>query len=257
MILDDIEFDALNRADILLLAHLRPRLWSAHLHASGLCNSELRERLIHEVERRAAQTANERARLAFERNEAAPFPNFACGARLAEFDQELALERVRLNWLDCAQTAQGIEQLNRIENVPLRTNNPAAAPNPAWAKITFGLAREFSNQDHSIAYVGAFLADYLQRQCAQWSVTLAPTSVHYASQAGSRDEAGVELGLINDPRAPLDNYELARRALTLADQARQTFGQHRLCVTFPDCVVMLEGEDAPSPFQEGETDVAN
>ena len=123
MILDDIEFDALSRADTLLLALLRPRLWSEYLNADALGNAELRDRLQRETARRAAQTANERARLAFEQTEAAPFPDFARQARLAEFDHELALERVRLNWLDCAQTAEGIEQLNRIENLPLRTNN--------------------------------------------------------------------------------------------------------------------------------------
>ena len=246
MILDDIEFDSLTRADVLLLAFLRPRLWSLHLHAHGLRNNELRERLSLEVERRATRTANERARLAFEQSDALPFPDGARQNQIEDLDNQLALERVRLNWLEHAETREGIEQLSAIENLPLRTNNADAAPNPAWAKIAFGLSREFSDEAHSIEYVGAFLADYLQRERAQWSVTLAPIRVHYASDKGARDEAGVELGLINDPRAPLANYALARRALALADQARQTFGQHRLCITFPDAIIMLEGEGAPS-----------
>ena len=118
---------------------------------------------------------------------------------------------------------------------------------PTWAKIAFGLAREFSDESHELNQVGAFIAEYLTREQASWSVTIAPIRVCYASQNGARDEAGALIGLISDPRAPLANYQLARRALSLADAAREQFGQHRLCVTFPDCVTMLEGAGAPLP----------
>ncbi len=249
MILDDIEFDSLARADILLLALLRPQLWSVHLHAHGLRNNELRERLTREVAHRAAQTSGERARLAFERNEDLPFPDFARQTQIEALDAELALERVRLNWLEFAETAGGIEQLNAIEQLPLHTSHADVATLPAWAKIAFGLAREFTDETHDLAEVGAFVAEHLAREQANWSVTVAPLRVCYNSETGARDEAGVELGLIRDPRAPLGAYELAHRAFKLADEARAKFGQHRLCISFPDCVVMLESKEAPLPLE--------
>ncbi len=246
MLLDDIEFDSLNHADILLLAHLRLRLWIFTLSADALADDNLRDRLEHEVARRAARVANERARLAFEQTESAPFPNGARQTRLDELAGEIALESLRARWLECAQTAAGRAQLRIIENLPLHTSHAAVAA-PAWAKVTFGLSREFSDETHDLAEIGAFVADYLKREDANWSVTIAPIRVCYDSKNGARDEAGVELGLISDPRAPLGNYELAHRAFKLADEARQQFGQHRLCVSFPDCVVMLEGEGTPLP----------
>ena len=252
MILDNIEFDSLSSADILLLAFLRPQLWSEHLSADALIDAELRERLTREVARRAARIANERARLAFEQTEDLPFPDPMRQARLDELAHQIALESLRARWLECAQTAAGRQQLKTIETLPLQSSHAdgvAAAPNavPAWAKITFGLSRAFSDESHELEEVGAFIANYLQRQNARWSLTIAPLRVCYNSKDGARDEAGVEIGLINDPRAPLGNYELAQRALILADEARQHFGQHRLCVNFPDCVVMLQGAGAPLP----------
>ena len=247
MILDNIEFDSLARADLLLQALLRPQLWSAHLNADALANADLRERLTREVARRAAKLANERARLAFEISEDSPFPDVANQTRLDEFANKIALESLRARWLECAQTEAGRAQLREIENLPLRCSHGAVAAVPAWAKIAFGLARAFSGESHDWEEVGAFVAGYLARENANWSVTVAPIRVCYASANGARDEAGVELGLISDPRAPLANYELARRALSLADAAREQFGQHRLCVSFPDCVTMLEGAGAPLP----------
>ena len=248
MTLDDIEFDSLNRADILLLAHLRPQLWSAHLTADDLRDAELRERLTREVARRVAKTAGERARLAFEQSENLPFPNAARQTRLDELANEIALESLRARWLQCAHYEAGRAQLRLIENMPLYSSHVLdVAAAPAWAKISFGLTREFSDQSHDLAEVSAFVADYLARENASWSVTLTPTRVCYNSKTGARDEAGVEIGLISDPRAPLGNYELASRALGLAGAAHEHFGQHRLCVSFPDGVAMLEGADAPLP----------
>ena len=260
MILDEIELDALTRADILLLAHLRPQMWSAHLHADDLRDDELRERLTREIARRAAKLANERARLAFEHSEDLPFSDAARQTRLDELANEIALESLRARWLECAQYEAGRAQLRAIEDLPLHSSHAAVAAMsaaPAWAKIAFGLAREFSDESHDLAEVGAFVADYLVREKAQWSVTIAPIRVCYTSANGARDEAGVEIGLISDPRAPLSAHELAQRALRLADEARKAFGQHRLCVSFPDGVTMLEGADAPLPHQGGETDVEN
>ncbi len=252
MILDDIEFDSLARADITLLAFLRLRLWSEHLNADALADADLRDRLTREIARRAARVANERARLAFEQSENVPFPDAARQARLNELAHQIALESLRARWLECAQTEAGRAQLKTIEDLPLQSSHAdgvAAAPNavPAWAKITFGLSRAFSDETHTLEEVGAFIANYLQRHNANWSATLTPLRVYYNSKTGARDEAGAEIGLISDPRAPLRAYELAQRALGLADEARQHFGQHRLCVTFPDCVLMLEGEGAPLP----------
>ena len=208
MILDDIEFDALSRADTLLLALLRPRLWSEYLNADALGDAELRDRLQRETARRAAQTANERARFAFERNEVSPFPDDARQTRLDELADVIALESLRARWLQCASTEAGRAQLRIIEGLPMRLNNARFAPDPAWAKISCGLAREFTDETHALDEVGAFVAAYLQRERATWSVTLAPTTIHYASVGSSRAEAGAELGLINDPRAPLPNYAL-------------------------------------------------
>lgn len=247
MPLDDIEFDFLSRADILLLVYLRPRLWSLHLNADALADDNLRDDLTREVARRAARTANARARVAFEQNEDIPFPNGARQTQLDELSGEIALESLRARWLECALAEAGRKQLRIIENLPLRCSHADGVAAPAWAKITFGLSREFSDESHDLEEVGAFIAEYLEREQAKWSVTLTPIRVCYASKAGARDEAGVEIGLINDPRAPLGNYELAHRAFQLADEARQQFGQQRLCVSFPDCVVMLEGEGALSP----------
>lgn len=247
MILDDIEFDSLSRADILLLAYLRPRLWSVHLNANALSNADLCERLRREVARRAAQTANERARLAFEHSEDLPFPDCARQTRLDELAEELALEILRARWLECAQTKAGRAQLRLIENLPLSCNNADAAPHPAWAKVTLGLSREFGDETHDLNEFGAFVAAHLERGQATWGVTISPLRVCYNGKLGARDEAGAEIGLISEPRAPLGNYELAHRALQLADEARETFGQFRLCVSFPDCVVMLEAEGTPLP----------
>ena len=121
------------------------------------------------------------------------------------------------------------------------------AASPAWAKIAFGLAREFSDESHDFDEVGVFIAEYLAREGASWSVTIAPIRVYYNSVTGARAEAGALIGLISDPRAPLGDYELTHRAFGLADAAREEFGQHQLCVSFPDCVVMLEGAGAPLP----------
>lgn len=247
MLLDDIEFDSLSRADTLLLAHLRPRLWNAHLNSDTLADDDLRERLSREVARRAARVANERARLAFEQTESAPFLDSARQTRLDELTDEIALESLRTRWLECALAEVGRAQLRILENLPLHSSHGAVAAAPAWAKITFGLARAFSDESHDLDEVGAFIADYLAREQKLWSVTITLTRIHYLSDNGARDEAGVEIGLISDPRAPLGNYELAHRAFKLADEARQKFGQHRLCASFPDCVVMLEGQSAPLP----------
>ena len=252
MILDDIEFDSLARADILLLAHLRPQLWSDYLTADALANADWRDRLTREVARRAAKLANQRARLTFERTEDLPFPDGARQAQLDELADQIARASLRARWLECAHYEAGRAQLRLIENLPLHTSHVwnvagIAGATPAWAKITFGLARAFSDESHDLAEVGAFIADTLAREPASWSVIIAPIRVCYASKTGARNEAGAELGLISDPRAPLGNYELARRALSLADAAREQFGQHRLCVSFPDCVAMLEGAGAPLP----------
>lgn len=95
MILDDIEFDSLTRADTLLLAHLRPRLWSFTLSADALADTDLRDRLAHEVARRAAKIANQRARTAFEQSEDLPFPDDARQTRLDELANEITLESLR------------------------------------------------------------------------------------------------------------------------------------------------------------------
>ena len=248
MILDDIEFDALTRADVLLLAFVRPQLWNAHPGADALCDGDLRARLTDEVARRAARAANERARLAFERSEDLPFPDATRQARLDELAHQIALESLRARWLECAQYEAGRVQLRVIENEPLHSSHAdGVAAVPAWAKIIFGLAREFSDESHDFSEVGAFIAEFLAREGARWSVTLTPIRVCYNSKTGARDEAGIEIGLISDPRAPLGAYELAARALNLADAAREKFGQHRLCVRFPDGVAMLEGAGAPLP----------
>lgn len=247
MILDDIEFDSLTRADILLLAHLRPRLWSFTLCSDALADENLRDKLTREVARRAANVANERARLAFEQSEDLPFPDSARQTRLDELADAIELESLRARWLECAETDEGREQLRILENLPLRSSHADGVAAPAWAKIIFGLSRGFADEAHDLKEISTFIADYLARENANWNVTITPIRVCYYSKDGARDEAGVEIGLISDPRAPLGNYELARRALKLADEAREKFGQHRLCVSFPDCVVMLEGAGAPLP----------
>lgn len=95
MILDSIEFDSLARADILLLAHLRPQLWNFTLSADALADEDLRNKLTHEVARRAAKSAGERARLAFEQSEDSPFPDGARQTQLDELADEIALEGLR------------------------------------------------------------------------------------------------------------------------------------------------------------------
>ena len=250
MILDDISFRKFGRADQLLLALLRPRLWHFSLNAESLTDARLRERLGDEIQQRAARIANKRAQLAFDQTADLPFPNAALQTRLDALALELSLESLRARWLKCAQNDSGQVRLRVIEAFPLRTNNADASPRPAWAKITLGLARGYSNEAHDLAQVGAFITDYLECNEAKWSISLTPTEICYTSENGACDEAGVEIGLINDPRAPLADYELALRALLLADRAIKEFGQHRLCVSFPDAVVMLEAEGALSPHPQ-------
>ncbi len=147
MIFDDIEFDSLHRADVLLLAHLRPRLWNFTLSVDALVNANLRDKLTREVARRAASIANERARLAFELSEDLPFPKSARQSRLDELTNQIALESLRARWLECAQTAVGRAQLRIIENLSLHSSHGDGVPAvPAWAKITLGLAHEFSDK---------------------------------------------------------------------------------------------------------------
>lgn len=64
-------------------------------------------------------------------------------------------------------------------------------------------------------------------------VTVTATSYVYTGG----EEAGVIVGLINYPRFPASQAELADRALRLADRLREGLGQDSYSIQYPDTTV--------------------
>jgi hypothetical protein len=64
-------------------------------------------------------------------------------------------------------------------------------------------------------------------------VTVTPTSYVYTG----RGDAGFIVGLINYPRFPASSFEIASRAVQLADRLRTKLGQESYSIQYPDQTV--------------------
>lgn len=70
-------------------------------------------------------------------------------------------------------------------------------------------------------------------------VTVTPTS--YVYRGG--EEAGFIVGLINYPRFPASPFEIASKAVQLADRLREALGQESYSIQYPDQTVWHSWRD--------------
>lgn len=104
-----------------------------------------------------------------------------------------------------------------------------------WANIYVGLREGYNVNmpEHDIDEVRELCEDYCDEM--KLGVTVTPTQFIYVG--GS--EGGAIVGLVNYPRFPREDMEIRHLALELAETLKNSLGQQRVSIVFPDETVML------------------
>lgn len=102
-----------------------------------------------------------------------------------------------------------------------------------WARIFVGLREGYEGRTHSLEDVAKVCQEYCDK--VGLCVTLERCGFVYK---GGREE-GMIVGLINYPRFPSTPQRIKEHALTLAGVLRDSLGQLRVSVLFPDETVMI------------------
>ncbi len=107
-----------------------------------------------------------------------------------------------------------------------------------WATIYIGFKNVDTGKVHNINKARNVCSDYVNK--IGLCVTLTPTEYVYSSDRNEiRGEIGAMVGLINNPRFPVEPEVIEERAIGLAEILKEKLEQHRVTIQFPDKTIML------------------